>query len=149
MKAPPSPQPTGWPMSLDWRKKERSFLQVSSKDKVDSCHSMVQNYASSHTLERSVSPLAAYETGPLLLVLPSREGNDVIENENRLSYDAWFLWRPEVIDSNIFVKLKAEGLQVAEDCGTSVFNPMHACLCEFFPSPAHTLIHIHTQRKMM
>ena len=61
--------------------------------------------------EKSVSPLAAYETGPLLLVLPNR---GIIADDN-LSYDAWFLWRPEAIDCSIFARLKTDGLQVAED----------------------------------
>ena len=64
--------------------------------------------------------MAAYETGPLLLVLPSREGSDITDDDDdKLSCDAWFLWRPEAIDSSVFVELKAGGLQVADNCGMS------------------------------
>ena len=72
--------------------------------------------------EKSVSPLAAYETGPLLLVLPNRGdiADDDDDDDDRWSCDAWFLWRPEAIDSSVFVELKAGGLQIADDCGMSV-----------------------------
>ena len=74
--------------------------------------------------ERSVSPLASCETGPLLLVLPTREDSDITDDDdnNRWSYDAWFLWKPEAIDSSVFVKLKAEGLQFADDCGRIIYT---------------------------
>ena len=77
-----------------------------------------------HT-EKSVSPLAAYEAGPLLLVLPNREGStsdiaDGDDDDDMWSCDARFLWRPEAINSSIFVELKAGGLQIANDCGTSI-----------------------------
>ena len=75
-------------------------------------------------IERSVSPLDAYETGPLLLVTPTTDGeaegggNGGEGCDSReLSCDALFLWRPEAINANIFVKLKNDGLRVVDDCG--------------------------------
>ena len=69
-----------------------------------------------------MSPLAAYETGPLLLVCPHSDGEseDIDEREidaRSVSCDAWFLWRPEAIDSSVFVRLKGGGLEVADDDG--------------------------------
>ena len=46
----------------------------------------------------SHSPLAAYETGPLLAVFPS-----VQSNSRGMSCDAQFLWKPEAINSGPFL----------------------------------------------
>ena len=52
-------------------------------------------------LGSSHSPLAAYESGPLLVVFSLDQSNT-----QQLSCDTWFLWKPEAINATPFLRLQ-------------------------------------------
>ena len=62
------------------------------------------------SLGSAPSPLAAYETGPLLVVCPSDQSD-----YKEMSCDAWFLWKPEAINPTPFRHLQTKPPEIASE----------------------------------
>ena len=65
-------------------------------------------------VEKPPTPLAAYGTGPRLLITPVSSNQS---DRREWSCEAWLLWKPEVVNSIVFTKMMSQQMKAANDEG--------------------------------